>query len=157
MDPTPAHRRPALVALVVLASAACLGLGWWQWSRYESGSGSFQNLGYALQWPLFAVFVVYAYRRFVHLEAESDDPAEPSDDVAAAASRPRGAAGMTELPDDVLPPRRARVEPRRDDSDDPALAEYNAYLAGLDRDATLARLDRDARAGTDPTHRRTTP
>jgi DNA-binding transcriptional regulator of glucitol operon len=39
---------------VVFAALACLALGWWQWQRYESASSTGQNLGYALQWPLFA-------------------------------------------------------------------------------------------------------
>ena len=53
---------------MILAAAGCLALGWWQWTRYESASGTFQNLGYALQWPFFAGFCVYAYRTFVRLE-----------------------------------------------------------------------------------------
>ncbi len=53
---------------MIVAAAGCLALGWWQWSRFESNSGSFQNLGYALQWPLFAGFCVYAYRKFVRYE-----------------------------------------------------------------------------------------
>lgn len=123
--------------LVVLAAAACLALGWWQWTRYESGSGSFQNLGYALQWPLFAAFVVYAYRRVVHLEA-ADDPADGATDGSggdgpgAAPGRPRSAAPVTELPAGLLPTRATRAD---DPADDPVLAEYNAYLAQLDRDS----------------------
>ena len=59
------RRRWALIALVILAAGGCLALGWWQWTRYESASGTFQNLGYALQWPFFAGFCVYAYYKFV--------------------------------------------------------------------------------------------
>lgn len=57
-------------------------LAWWQWTRFQSGSGSFQNLGYALQWPFFGLFFVYAYRKILayereHLafEAEQEQPA----------------------------------------------------------------------------------
>src|SRR6201996_2962788 len=57
---TTRRRRPALVALVIVAACGCLALGWWQWTRFQSMSGTFQNLGYALQWPLFAWFCVYA-------------------------------------------------------------------------------------------------
>ena len=64
----PRRRRFALILLVIGAAAGCLALGWWQWTRFESNSGSFQNLGYALQWPMFAVFCVYAYRKFVRYE-----------------------------------------------------------------------------------------
>ena len=124
------HRRPAVVALVVLAAASCLALGWWQWTRYESGSGSFQNLGYALQWPLFAAFVVYAYRRVVRLEAGDTDDA--GGDAGPDVRAPTGSV-VTELSADVLPARTTR--PASDAlGDDPALAEYNAYLAQLDSD-----------------------
>jgi DNA-binding transcriptional regulator of glucitol operon len=77
-------------------------------------SGTFQNLGYALQWPLFAGFCVYAYRKFVRYE---EVPPEPPHDHA-----------LTEIPDGLLP-ERPKPEPQPDD--DPALREYNAYLAEL--------------------------
>ena len=52
---------------------AFLGLAWWQWTRFQSGSGTFQNLGYAFQWPLFAAFVIYAYRTALHYENQRID------------------------------------------------------------------------------------
>jgi DNA-binding transcriptional regulator of glucitol operon len=99
--------------LVILAACGCLALGWWQWTRFQSVSGTFQNLGYALQWPLFAWFCVYAYRKFVRYE---DAPPEPR----------RGA--VTEIPEGLLPERPAPAQPP---PDDPALREYNAYLTEL--------------------------
>jgi DNA-binding transcriptional regulator of glucitol operon len=99
--------------LVVLAAVGCLALGWWQWTRFQSASGTFQNLGYALQWPAFAGFCVYAYRKFVRYE---EAPPEPHNDRA-----------MTELPDGLLPERPKPVQHQPD----PALQEYNAYLAEL--------------------------
>src|SRR5246127_2063151 len=107
------RRRPALIALVILAACGCLALGWWQWTRFQSVSGTFQNLGYALQWPLFAWFCVYAYRKFVRYE---DAPPDPR----------RGA--VTEIPAGLLPERPAPAHPP---ADDPALRGYNAYLAEL--------------------------
>jgi DNA-binding transcriptional regulator of glucitol operon len=109
-----------LIALVILAAGGCLALGWWQWTRFQSTSGTFQNLGYALQWPLFAWFCVYAYRKFVRYEEE---PPEPRKDPA-----------MTQLPDGLLPARPKAVQNK---TDDPALREYNAYLA------ELAKADND--------------
>jgi DNA-binding transcriptional regulator of glucitol operon len=111
---TTRRRRPALIALVILAAAGCLALGWWQWTRFQSAVGTFQNLGYAMQWPLFAGFCVYAYRKFVRYE---EAPPEP-----------RKGHAMTELPDGLLP---ERPKPVLQKSDDPALREYNAYLAKL--------------------------
>jgi DNA-binding transcriptional regulator of glucitol operon len=117
---TTRRRRPALILLVILAAAGCLALGWWQWTRYESASGTFQNLGYALQWPFFAGFCVYAYRTFVRLE---EAPPPPADEGAP-----------TEIPPGLLP-ERPKADPQDiDDTQDPALREYNAYLAELAAD-----------------------
>jgi hypothetical protein len=116
---TTRRRRPALIALVIVATGGCLALGWWQWSRFESVSGTFQNLGYALQWPMFAWFCVYAYRTFVRYE---EAPPEP---------RTQGAAA--EIPAGLLPERPTSAQPT---SDDPALREYNAYLAELAKNDT---------------------
>lgn len=129
--------------LVVVAALACLALGWWQWERFESASGTGQNLGYALQWPLFAGFAVFAYFRFVRLESESEaDAAEPKAELAATKTRrPAKADAPREIPAGLLPER-----PTAARHDDPALAEYNKYLAELNakdidqhvRDAGLA-------------------
>src|SRR3954465_6907615 len=89
-------------------------LAWWQWTRFESASGSFQNLGYALQWPLFAGFCVYAYYKFVRYEQ------------APPEARKHDAA--TQIPDGLLPQRPKAARPS---DDNPALREYNAYLADL--------------------------
>ena len=97
---------------MIIAACGCLALGWWQWTRFQSVSGSYQNLGYALQWPLFAWFCVYAYRNFVRYE---DTPPEPRHTA-------------NEIPPGLLP---ERPKPEPEQSDDPALREYNAYLAAL--------------------------
>jgi len=112
--PTTRRRRPALIALVIAAACGCLALGWWQWTRFQSVSGTFQNLGYALQWPLFAWFCVYAYRKFVRYEEAPPEPHKSGE--------------MTEIPAGLLPERPKPVQPP---PDDPALREYNAYLAEL--------------------------
>ena len=98
---------------MAVAATGCLALGWWQLSRFQSTTGDLQNLGYALQWPLFAWFCVYAYRKFVRYEEEPPE-LNPADTV-------------TELPDGLLPERPASAAP----TDDPAMQEYNAYLAEL--------------------------
>ncbi|MEB3071558.1 hypothetical protein [[Mycobacterium] vasticus] len=113
---TTRRRRPALVVLVIVATVACLALGWWQWTRFQEVNGNFQNLGYALQWPLFAWFCVYAYRKFVRYEEEPPE-LHPADAV-------------TEIPDGLLPQRPAAAA----STDDPAMREYNAYLAELTED-----------------------
>ena len=117
---TTRRRRLALIVLVVFAAAGCLALGWWQWTRFQSTSGTFQNLGYALQWPAFAGFCVYAYRKFVRYE---EAPPEH-----------RNTHTVNEIPDGLLPERPGAAQ---QNSDDPALREYNAYLA------ELAKADND--------------
>jgi DNA-binding transcriptional regulator of glucitol operon len=114
MVSTTRRRRPALIVLVILAAGGCLALGWWQWTRFQSASGTFQNLGYALQWPAFAGFCIYAYRKFVRYEE-------------APPQQPKNGA-VTEIPEGLLP---ERPEPEQQQSDDPTLRDYNAYLAEL--------------------------
>jgi len=102
---------------VVVVALGCLALGWWQWSRFSASGGTYQNLGYALQWPLFAVVTVYAYRKFVRLESGLEigkagaEPADPE---------------PTELPADLLPPR-----PAANAAGNNEMSDYNAYLAEL--------------------------
>jgi DNA-binding transcriptional regulator of glucitol operon len=117
---TTRRRRPALIALVFLGAAGCMALAWWQWTRYESNSGSFLNLGYALQWPMFAGFCFYAYYKFVRYE-EAPPPPVSHD-------------GLTEIPAGLLPERPKAATPG--DDDDPTLREYNAYLAELSKTDT---------------------
>lgn len=124
--PPPAHNRAALIALVCVVALGCLALAWWQWERFESSSGTGQNLGYALQWPLFAGFAVFAYVRFVRLEREASEPAPPDDGKPEA---PR------EIPAGILPER-----PQAPRSDDPETAAYNQYLAQLHANDTDAQV-----------------
>lgn len=61
------------ILLLAAAVVACILLAYWQWTRYRSGTGTFQNLGYALQWPFFGAFFVYAYRAGLRMENEKID------------------------------------------------------------------------------------
>ena len=115
---TSRRRRWALIALVLVAACGCLALGWWQWTRFKGAAGTYQNLGYALQWPLFAWFCVYAYRKYVRYEVT---PPQPKD------------RARTELPPGLLP-ERPTAAPKA--TDDPVVRQYNAYLAELARNDT---------------------
>ncbi len=111
---------------MIAAASGCLALAWWQWTRFESTSGDFQNLGYALQWPMFAGFCVYAYYKFVRYE---DAPPQ-----AHSQNSP------TEIPAGLLP-ERPKAAPTEADV---TLREYNAYLAELaqaDTDDSTATRD----------------
>src|ERR1700737_222456 len=98
---TTRRRRPALIALVILAAGGCLALGWWQWTRFQSASGTFQNLGYAMQWPLSAGFWCSAYRKLVRYEEAPPEPPTHRE--------------MTEVPDGLLPERPKPVGRQLDD------------------------------------------
>lgn len=123
-------RRVALIVLVIVAAGGCLALGYWQWTRFEAVGGNGQNLGYAFQWPAFAFFCIYAYRRFVKLEAE-ETLADASD--GSRASKP---AEPTEVPADLLPSRPKVAIDESDTASDleaKQVQEYNEYLAQLAR------------------------
>ncbi|MEV5652226.1 transcriptional regulator [Nocardia sp. NPDC052254] len=153
------HRRPALIILVIVATLACLGLGWWQWGRFESSTGTGQNLGYALQWPLFAGFVVFAYFRFVRLERDADSSAreateaadtsaEPVAETSAPVRRKIKSVAPREIPAGILPER-----PTAARDDDPVLAEYNKYLADLHAQDVRERMHAVGLDGTDTERR----
>ncbi|WP_182357816.1 transcriptional regulator [Tomitella gaofuii] len=162
--------RVTLIVFVIAAAATCLALGWWQWDRYESASGTGQNLGYALQWPLFAAFCVYGYRRFVKLEdqqaeivdAESTEGSDDSDAAATAPVGPRpevpdsgpgrlgrllgrdSAPAVTEIPADLLPQRGANPA----NTAGPAPAEHAASDQQLrEYNEYLAQLDERSMKG----------
>lgn len=84
--------------VTVVAVLTCLWLGDWQWFRAET-TGSVQNWGYALQWPLFAVCFAVGWwrmlllesRRLDDLEAEESADAEvPSAPVEDSVEKPAG-------------------------------------------------------------------
>jgi DNA-binding transcriptional regulator of glucitol operon len=106
-------RRLAIVGVSVLSLVVCLGLAWWQWQRYESASGTWQNLGYVLQWPLFGLFPAFLFWRMRRLrQLHADAPPPEREPARGVVSPPRAVA-------------------RQDDAVDPVLAEYNRYLAQL--------------------------
>jgi DNA-binding transcriptional regulator of glucitol operon len=94
----------------------CCGLAWWQWDRFTSANGTFQNLGYVLQWPLFGLFPAFMFWRIRQLRQKA--AAEP-----AAAETP-----VAEVP---APRPRPDVETPYDTDEDEELAAYNRYLREL--------------------------
>ncbi|WP_329789789.1 hypothetical protein V1227_37085 [Lentzea sp. DG1S-22] len=111
-----------LIALACLAALiVCCGLAYWQWQRFESSSGTFQNLGYVLQWPLFGLFPLFMVWRFRRLARQRRDEALSAPEPVAAAAEP-----VTTV--DAVKP--APVE-HFDDEEDAELAAYNRMLANL--------------------------
>ncbi|MBC2681046.1 hypothetical protein GSS87_01185 [Corynebacterium sp. 4HC-13] len=81
---------------IVLAVLATIGLAYWQWCRFTSAQGDFQNLGYALQWPIFGAFIVVVYRKYIQYERERLN----GDEMAAVPKAHR--ESMTEIPEDFI-------------------------------------------------------
>lgn len=75
--------RPGWIAFVVLGAIFCLAMGFWQLTRYQAASGTVQNLGYTFMWPFMAGFLIYAYVKYVRLEAEESDWLADQDRSAA--------------------------------------------------------------------------
>ena len=92
--------------------------------------GTFQNLGYALQWPAFAVAVIYAYRRFVILESDPQEQAKLTAKQRSVDAQIR-ADLLPERP--TIPSADAALDGPADTDDD--LAGYNAYLKQLNKSA----------------------
>jgi hypothetical protein len=113
---------------VLVIVAGFLGLGWWQVTRARGGNAL--SYGYAVEWPVFAAFVVWVWivemRKVLRAGPASDDV-------------DRGRSVVVDDQTTTPSPRSTEKEQRRrarsaaayDDSDDPALAAYNHYLSWL--------------------------
>ena len=112
-------RALAIVAVSLIAVVGGLLLAWWQWTRYQSASGTLQNLGYVLQWPLFGVFPAFMFWR-IHRTAQR----ERAHDAA-----PEQPETPTEPP--TVDPRLTYVQNRNVADEDAELLAYNEYLATL--------------------------
>jgi DNA-binding transcriptional regulator of glucitol operon len=115
--------------LTIGAVATCGWLAVWQWQRAGSNLGTALNVGYGLQWPVFAIFFGIMWWRMLRMEIRSirgelpDDPWEDAPPVEVEKPAP--------APDGPSPfgPRPVAVAPAPDD--DPELAAYNRMLAAL--------------------------
>lgn len=122
--------------LTLGAMVACGWLSAWQWHRAGSAMGSALNVGYGLQWPLFAVFFGVMWWRMLRMEAagltegdEGDDHADgTADDTVADA---RGVTARRDPGPSPFGPRPERTLPAAVTEDDAELTEYNRMLAQL--------------------------
>lgn len=153
----------ALHLLAIVLTAAFLALGWWQLGRGEAGN--LRSYAYALEWPTFALFVLFMWWRVIRdsradttepgpMTGSASDPAvhpgsstDPSTGVPATAgvSQPDGRPDTDGAPDQVPLPRvlsrhlRPAPAPGAEEPDE-QLAAYNRYLADLHaRDRQQAR------------------
>lgn len=116
--------RHAITATLIVAF---LALGWWQVNR--AASGNVLSYAYAIEWPVFAGFVVFVWFREVR-QARTGAGSPPD-----RASPHPGPAPDRRRADATVPPVRSHRQTHDgagyDDSDDPRLAAYNRYLAWL--------------------------
>ncbi len=139
-----AARRFGVVAVSAASLIVCCALAWWQWERYSSAGGSFQNLGYVLQWPLFGLFPAFVFLRMRKLRqtarpapadvepAEAPPPAEPAPSGATDTEMPAAEASGLRSRWLYRAPERPVAADTAAEPDD-ALAEYNRYLAELNQ------------------------
>lgn len=107
------------IALVV----AFLWLGWWQAER--AGAGNFSSYAYAVEWPVFAGFVVFMWIREVRLNLRGA-PHEPTADDSATDD---SATSFAPEPVPAVATVGAGVGAAAAGEEDDDLAAYNRMLA----------------------------
>ena len=118
-------RHVAMVGLVI----AFLALGWWQVGRARGGN--LLSFGYAIEWPVFALFVVFIWTREIRAELRGGHP-EPRRPAEAVPADLR-----------IEVPTRRTTAPAEDDAE---VHAYNDYLAWLS--AHPEARPRDYRTGS---------
>ncbi|MBW0116969.1 hypothetical protein [Pseudonocardia abyssalis] len=118
--------------LTLGAMATCGWLAVWQWQRAGSALGSALNVGYGVQWPVFALFFGVMWWRLLRMEAQTlaaGAPAEPEDVVEP---EPEPEPVVEETPVDSPFTARPRVAvPELDADENPRLVAYNQMLRQL--------------------------
>ncbi|WP_425564686.1 hypothetical protein [Saccharopolyspora halophila] len=119
--------------LFIVATIATGFFAVWQWDRAHEAGGSFQNLGYALQWPLFGAFTIFLWIRIARMDlegrAEEGTAATEASEEDQPGEAPEEEIARTRRRRPLVPPPAPRVDP----DEDPELAEYNRYLAELNK------------------------
>ncbi|MGW4467122.1 hypothetical protein [Micromonospora sp. NBC_01796] len=107
--------------LTIALVAGFMALGWWQISR--AAAGNTLSWAYAVEWPIFAGFVIFLWIREARHTLRGGDPAAPTPPAPPKAGTP----GVRRP---VRSARTARVLVPAQESD-PELSEYNHYLSWL--------------------------
>ncbi|ROO58490.1 DNA-binding transcriptional regulator of glucitol operon [Micromonospora sp. Llam0] len=123
-------RHLAAVALVV----GFLALGWWQISR--AAAGNTLSWAYAVEWPVFAAFVVFIWVREMRLARRSVPgpdslPGPNHGSPSPQSGSPENAPSREEAFGRPVRVRSAPGVTATPGPDDPELAAYNDYLAWL--------------------------
>ena len=107
---------------VWFAVAGCVALCWWQISRASEGNA--RSLGYAFEWPTFAIIILVMWVKAMRDELRGT----PVVGTVADAEAPDHLADL-DLPPRSWPTREEIVA--ADEAEDPELAAYNRRLAAL--------------------------
>jgi DNA-binding transcriptional regulator of glucitol operon len=133
-----------IVAVCVISVIGGALLAWWQWDRYQSASGTLQNLGYVLQWPLFGVFPAFMFYRISQAAKRAKEADEAA--MAAEAAETPGALDTAEPAAEPRAERKSEVSaeewlatrayqqkqiPTQTAEEDQELLAYNQRLAQL--------------------------
>lgn len=129
-------------AFAVLASWGMLWLGDWQFHRADSGNAL--SWAYTFEWPVFMIFgVIFWAKTIVDAWRSPGGSASPAHGLQAGQHAP----GDVRLPAAAHTPATSDVF---DEAEDPELAAYNAYLAGLSSGRQHGRFTGGSPDGTQP-------
>ena len=118
-------RHVVMIALV----ATFLKLGWWQLSRAEGGNGL--SIGYTLEWPAFAAFVVIVWLREVRLTVRTTDGVDgPAAEDDATPHTATEMSGISAFDLNGARAERAARAWQTESAGEPD-SDYNQYLAWL--------------------------
>ena len=124
---------PRWISWHLFAVCAVIGMMWlgdWQFRRAMAGNTL--SWAYTFEWPIFAIFGVFFWFKTVRDELHPDAGRKPSPQVVlpAGARQPDTAgAGPADDSEPGEPAEGGEAEPV-----DAELAEYNAYLARLNKE-----------------------
>ncbi|WP_261560667.1 hypothetical protein [Frankia tisae] len=122
-----------LLALALIALFIRMGV--WQLTKGESAQGSLQNLFYGVEWPIFAVFVVYWWYKMIREELAPTDLSGPQ--WGAGGRIAPEAPWRPELDGPRMLPPGSSSSPEEDEE----LDAYNRYLTSLyERDVLVEAL-----------------
>jgi hypothetical protein len=125
--------RHVLAAAMV---ATCLRLGWWQFDEARA-TGNLQNVGYTLEWPVFALAVVFVWIRLMQWELHPPVKGGRLTRPLHAPRDHRPAPATPATPGAPATP--APAAPAARDETDERLDRYNRYLARLAADEERPR------------------
>jgi DNA-binding transcriptional regulator of glucitol operon len=116
--------------LAILAVAVCVVAAVWQWHRAGSALGSALNVGYGIQWPIFAVFFAYMWWRFLRMELleHREDPADGTAGAPEPAETASSVQAATTPPEPGGDPARTAGSSRAAGTDEPGRTDVDPPL-----------------------------